>query len=141
MKKQRKTQNKTTSPGVLPGHFLNSSLNGLSFAQDKNGNWGYKVGADAVVPFKSGVNYVLWDMGRYDSDRSYTFSIVPDKVYIMYGASASGGISMTGVSKKTTQWEFAGEGYWNGGFHEATVSKTVTFSKSSTNRGFVLMFW
>ena len=34
--------------------FLNSSLNGLSFAQDADGNWGYKVGADSVVPFKSG---------------------------------------------------------------------------------------
>ena len=33
---------------------LNSSLNGLSFAQDADGNWGYKVGADAVIPFKSG---------------------------------------------------------------------------------------
>lgn len=31
---------------------LNSSLNGLSFAQDENGKWGYKVGADAVIPFK-----------------------------------------------------------------------------------------
>lgn len=33
---------------------VNSSLNGLSFAQDADGNWGYKVGADAVIPFKSG---------------------------------------------------------------------------------------
>ena len=30
----------------------NSSLNGLSFAQYENGKWGYKVGADAVIPFK-----------------------------------------------------------------------------------------
>lgn len=30
----------------------NSSLGGLSFAQDADGNWGYKVGADAVIPFK-----------------------------------------------------------------------------------------
>lgn len=27
-------------------------MNGLSFAQDENGKWGYKVGADAVIPFK-----------------------------------------------------------------------------------------
>ena len=26
-------------------------MGGLSFAQDENGKWGYKVGADAVVPF------------------------------------------------------------------------------------------
>lgn len=39
---------------------VNSSLGGLSFAQDEDGNWGYKVGADAVVPFKSGVgNYII----------------------------------------------------------------------------------
>ena len=30
---------------------VNSSLGGLSFAQDENGKWGYKVGADAVIPF------------------------------------------------------------------------------------------
>ena len=32
---------------------VNSSLNGLSFAQDSNGKWGYKVGADAVIPFNN----------------------------------------------------------------------------------------
>jgi hypothetical protein len=33
---------------------LNKSLNGLSFAQDADGNWGYKIGgADTVYPFKS----------------------------------------------------------------------------------------
>lgn len=32
----------------------NSSLNGLSFAQDSNGKWGYKVGADSVIPFSGG---------------------------------------------------------------------------------------
>lgn len=37
----------------MPGFLrINSSLNGLSFAQDADGNWGYKVGADAVIPFK-----------------------------------------------------------------------------------------
>ena len=41
-------------------HKVNSSLNGLSFAQDADGNWGYKVGADAVIPFKSGTqNYLI----------------------------------------------------------------------------------
>lgn len=36
----------------MPGFLrINSSLNGLSFAQDSDGNWGYKVGADSVVPF------------------------------------------------------------------------------------------
>lgn len=34
---------------------LNSNLGGLEFAQDENGNWGYRIaGADSVVPFKNG---------------------------------------------------------------------------------------
>ena len=33
----------------------NSSLGGLNFAQDAEGNWGYiPSGADTVIPFKSG---------------------------------------------------------------------------------------
>lgn len=33
---------------------LSNDLGGLSFGQDANGNWGYKVGgADTVHPFKS----------------------------------------------------------------------------------------
>lgn len=41
----------------MPGFLrINSSLGGLSFTQDADGNWGYKVGADAVIPFKSGLN-------------------------------------------------------------------------------------
>jgi len=38
---------------------VNSSLGGLSFAQDENGKWGYKVGADAVIPFSSGGTVTL----------------------------------------------------------------------------------
>lgn len=34
-------------------NMVNSNLGGLSFAQDANGNWGYrKPGADSVLPFK-----------------------------------------------------------------------------------------
>lgn len=46
--------NVTDPVGAGAVNELNSSLNGLSFAQDADGNWGYKVGADAVIPFKSG---------------------------------------------------------------------------------------
>ena len=45
-----------TIAGALALKEVNSSLGGLSFAQDADGNWGYKVGADAVIPFKSGLN-------------------------------------------------------------------------------------
>lgn len=40
---------------------INSSLNGLSFAQDTEGNWGYKApGADTVLPFSS-MATLLWE--------------------------------------------------------------------------------
>lgn len=39
--------------------YSNSSLNGLSFAQDADGNWGYKVGADAVIPFSTKCPYIV----------------------------------------------------------------------------------
>lgn len=39
---------------------INSNLCGISFAQDANGNWGYrKPGADSVIPFKKGGSYSL----------------------------------------------------------------------------------
>ena len=38
---------------MLTIYYINTNLGGLSFAQDANGNWGYrKPGADAVIPFK-----------------------------------------------------------------------------------------
>lgn len=41
--------------------IINSSLNGLSFAQDAEGNWGYKApGADTVSPFSS-MATLLWE--------------------------------------------------------------------------------
>lgn len=50
-------------------------MNGLSFAQDANGNWGYKVGADAVIPFKSGIQTLL--------------STVQNTLHWYYGAAQS----------------------------------------------------
>ena len=50
-------------------------MGGLAFAQDADGNWGYKIGgADPVVPFKK-ADITLYD--KYDSDSTsskvYTF--------------------------------------------------------------------
>ena len=51
-------------PDALAVKELNSSLGTLSFAQDENGNWGYRVGgADTVTPFKSGINIVKLGSG------------------------------------------------------------------------------
>ena len=39
----------------------------MSFAQDENGKWGYKVGADAVIPFSSDgtVTLIFPNQSRY----------------------------------------------------------------------------
>lgn len=47
------------SPKIDSVYELNSSFGGLSFAQDENGKWGYKVGADSVIPFSSGGTVTL----------------------------------------------------------------------------------
>lgn len=45
-------------PGAKPVAQLISDLGGLVFAQDADGNWGYKAGgADTVTPFKSAPNF------------------------------------------------------------------------------------
>ena len=46
------------SPKIDSVYELNSSLGGLQFGVDENGNYGYiKAGADSVTPFKSGAEY------------------------------------------------------------------------------------
>ena len=53
-------------PGAKPVAQLISDLGGLSFGQDADGNWGYKIGgADTVVPFK----------GELDFDHEHNVSI------------------------------------------------------------------
>ena len=57
---------------------VNSSLNGLSFAQDADGNWGYKVGADAVIPFKGTLKQSdVWTYTERFTTMSATFT-TPD---------------------------------------------------------------
>lgn len=70
---------------------VNSSLGGLSFAQDENGKWGYKVGADSVIPFSSGgtVTLTFPNQSRYADQAgtvvsgSLTLSIDSDGVSIV----------------------------------------------------------
>lgn len=49
-------------------------MNGLSFAQDADGNWGYKVGADAVIPFNSnkGEYYIIFFTSSDTNPAGYT---------------------------------------------------------------------
>ena len=41
--------------------FLSRDLGGLVFAQDAEGNWGYKIGgADPVIPFRNPVSFMIY---------------------------------------------------------------------------------
>ena len=52
--------------GMEQARVLNRDLGGLAFAQDANGNWGFKIGgADPVIPFK----------GEMDFDYEHNISI------------------------------------------------------------------
>lgn len=62
------------APDALALKEVNDSLGGLSFGQDENGNWGYRIeGADSVTPFKSGISECeeIWS-GAPNS--TYTFT-------------------------------------------------------------------
>lgn len=52
---------------------LNNSLGGLEFAQDAEGNWGYKpAGADTVTPFRNGAMMIGTFSGGYPSAAAAT---------------------------------------------------------------------
>ncbi len=76
--------------GALPVKELYSSLGGLSFAQDANGKWGYKVGADAVIPFKKGIVSFKLVQGNYSGGNIKRFGIdVTDFKKIAYSGSTN----------------------------------------------------
>lgn len=62
---------------------VNSSLGGLSFAQDAKGKWGYKVGADAVIPFKSGANIIKTLVHGQNQAQTYTFTDNCDSALVL----------------------------------------------------------
>ena len=77
---------------------INSNLCGISFAQDANGNWGYrKPGADSVTPFNNFKNTFthIYSSGvlKYHTDngqtKKYTLTIPVDKEYKMFMIAAS----------------------------------------------------
>lgn len=64
----------------------------MSFAQDADGNWGYKVGADAVIPFKSGnisitrLSNITWSGTGEWKDQNHSTKIdVTDFDYLIIG--------------------------------------------------------
>lgn len=55
---------------------LNSDLGGLVFAQDADGNWGYKAGgADTVIPFKNGQAIKVTVEGKGDIAGAWTVDL------------------------------------------------------------------
>lgn len=78
---------------------LSSDLGGLTFAQDAEGNWGYKPeGADTVIPFKSavlsGANIYnqLWASGGNGSHLNATKYIFEDDYLSVFVVQSSSGI-------------------------------------------------
>lgn len=64
---------------------LNRDLGGLSFGQDADGNWGYKIGgADTVTPFKSGItlvgSYPYTTKKGYPNNATHVFTVNATKI-------------------------------------------------------------
>lgn len=63
-------------PGAKPVAQLISDLGGLVFAQDADGNWGYKAGgADTVIPFKNGQAIKVTVEGKGDIAGAWTVDL------------------------------------------------------------------
>ena len=65
--------------------FLSRDLGGLSFGQDADGNWGYKIGgADTVTPFKSGItlvgSYPYTTKKGYPNNATHVFTVDVTKI-------------------------------------------------------------
>ena len=64
---------------------LRRDLGGLSFGQDADGNWGYKIGgADTVTPFKSGItlvgSYPYTTKKGYPNNATHVFTVNATKI-------------------------------------------------------------
>ena len=64
---------------------LSRDLGGLAFAQDTEGNWGYKIGgADTVTPFKSGItlvgSYPYTTKKGYPNNATHVFTVNATKI-------------------------------------------------------------
>lgn len=70
-------------------------MGGLHFAQDANGNWGYKVtGADTVIPFKQDIKSVTVsskEIIKAGSSKSYNVNGYPHLVIIQASTGVAAG--------------------------------------------------
>ena len=86
-----------TIAGALALKEVNSSLGGLQFGVDENGNYGYiKAGADSVTPFKSGVS-TAGDMVQFTSE-TQTISADDCKIGDIYVCMGMTGRELMSVS-------------------------------------------
>lgn len=74
---------------------LNRDFGGLSFGQDANGNWGYKIGgADPVIPFKpdlQSVDVSYKDIIKAGSSKNYNVKEHPHLIIIQASTGTSAG--------------------------------------------------
>lgn len=74
---------------------LSRDLGGLSFGQDANGNWGYKIGgADPVIPFKpdlQSVDVSYKDIIKAGSSKNYNVKEHPHLIIIQASTGTSAG--------------------------------------------------
>ena len=81
-------------PGAKPVAQLISDLGGLVFAQDADGNWGYKAGgADTVTPFKQmrSVAVSSKEIIRAGSSRTYNVKGFPHLIIIQASTGTAAG--------------------------------------------------
>lgn len=81
--------------GIEQARVLNRDLGGLSFGQDANGNWGYKIGgADPVIPFKpdlQSVDVSYKDIIKAGSSKNYNVKEHPHLIIIQASTGTSAG--------------------------------------------------
>ena len=56
-------------------------MGGLTFGQDENGNWGYKIGgADTVTPFNRSIPYIVKLSSKYGTGNNAIIRATPEEI-------------------------------------------------------------
>ena len=81
--------------GMEQARVLSRDLGGLAFAQDADGNWGYKAGgADTVIPFKQDMKSVTVsskEIIKIGSSKTYNINGYPHLVIIQASTGTAAG--------------------------------------------------
>lgn len=92
------SMDKSITDNTSKEEILERQLAGLTFAQDTKGNWGYKPkGADTVIPFKKGEEYVeVSKTFRIDCENGDEINV---EFVFPELTSIAGVVSVSGISK------------------------------------------